>query len=152
MSNPGPVFQASPNRILGALFGAVYLLVGLLGFFYTQGVPFAQPSPGSNNLLIGLFAVNPLHNAVHLVVGAALLLAGVSTAYAAKGTNTTIGVIYLLLGIVGFFLTAPDGGRSPINFLALNTADQFLHLGSAIILLAVGLTADKHVHATAATV
>lgn len=152
MSNPGPAFQTSPNRIIGTLFGAVYLLVGLLGFFWVEGVPFAGPGDGRSNLLIGLFEVNPLHNAVHLVVGAALLLAGVSTGYAAKRTNTTIGAVYLLLGIVGFFLAAPDGGQSPVNFLSLNTPDHFLHLGTAVILLATGLGADRDVHATAATV
>ena len=140
--NPGTAFHRSPNRIVAALFGAVYLLVGLLGFFWTNGVPFAGPGDGSNAIL-GIFEVNPLHNVVHLLIGVALVIAGAGTAASAKAANSTVGAAYLLLGVAGFFLSVPDGGRSPINFLSLNTADHVLHLASALLLLATGLGADK---------
>ena len=140
--NPGTAFTASPNRIVGVLFGAVYLLVGLLGFFWTQGVPFAGPGDGTN-AIFGLFEVNPLHNVAHLLIGAALVIAGSGTAASARSANTTVGALYLLLGIVGFFLSTPGGGESPINFLSLNTADHVLHLASALLLLATGLGADR---------
>jgi hypothetical protein len=145
----GPALSASPNRIVATLFGAVYALVGLLGFFWVQGVPFAGPGSGSSNLLIGVFEVNPLHNMVHLLIGAALTIAGFASATSARTANTVVGAAYLLLGVVGFFLAAPDGGRSALNFLSLNTPDQFLHLGTAIILLATGLGADRAVRAPA---
>ena len=134
-------FGASPNRIVATVFGAVYALVGLLGFFWTAGVPFAGPGNGSSNLILGIFEVNPLHNVAHLLIGIALLIAGTANASAAKATNTTIGAVYLLLGIVGFFLAANHD--SALNFLSLNTPDHFLHLASAIVLLAVGLGADR---------
>jgi hypothetical protein len=139
----GPTIGSSPNRLLATIFGAVYLLVGLIGFFWTSGVPFAGPGNGSSNLILGIFEVNPLHNVAHLLIGAALLIAGTSNVSAAKATNTTIGAVYLLLGIVGFFLSANHS--SPINFLSLNVPDHFLHLASAIVLLAVGLGADRAV-------
>jgi len=129
---------ASPNRIVATIFGAVYLLVGLIGFFWTGGVAFVSPRGG---LILGIFEVNPLHNVAHLLIGAALLIAGLGTVSAAKAVNTTVGAVYLLLGIVGFFLAADP--TSPLNFLALNTADHFLHLASAVVLLAVGLGADR---------
>ena len=132
---------ASPNRLVATVFGAVYLLVGLIGFFYTAGTPFAGPGKGGN-LILGIFEVNPLHNIAHLLIGAALLIAGLGTVSAAKGTNTTVGAVYLLLGIVGFFLAANHD--SPANFLSLNTPDHFLHLASAVVLLAVGLGADRN--------
>ncbi|MEL4411458.1 DUF4383 domain-containing protein, partial [Shewanella algae] len=91
--------SSSPNRIVATVFGAVYLLVGLLGFAVTGGVGFAS---SEGNLLLGIFAVNPLHNIAHLLIGAALLVAGLANARAAKGVNTTVGAVYLLLGIVGF--------------------------------------------------
>jgi hypothetical protein len=139
--NPGTAFQQSPNRIIATLFGTVYVLVGLLGFFWVNGVPFAGPGDGSNAIL-GIFEVNPLHNVVHLLIGAALLIAGAGTAASARAANSTVGALYLLLGVVGFFLTAPDGGRSPINFLSLNVPDHILHLATALLLLATGLGAD----------
>ena len=126
---------SSPNRIVATVFGAVYLLVGLLGFAVTGGVSFIATE---GNLLLGLFAVNPLHNIAHLLIGAALLIAGLSNVAAAKTVNTVVGAVYLLLGIVGFFLVGTS-----LNILALNTADHFLHLASAIVLLGVGLAADK---------
>ncbi len=125
----------SPNRIVAVAFGAVYVLVGLLGFLATNNVGFVSAEGG---LLLGIFEVNPLHNIAHLLIGAALLIAGLSNVSAAKGTNTTIGAVYLVLGIIGFFIE-----NTAANILALNTADHFLHLLSAVVLLAVGLGADK---------
>ncbi|MBD5786748.1 DUF4383 domain-containing protein [Cellulosimicrobium terreum] len=133
--------SSSPNRLLAAVFGVVYLLVGLAGFVVTSGVGFAA-TDGKNLLL---FEVNPLHNIVHLGIGAALLLASRSVA-AAKGVNIAVGAVYLLVGVVGLFLVG-----SAANIIALNGADNVLHLGSAILLLGVGLAADKQVDARAAT-
>jgi hypothetical protein len=133
---------SSPNRIVATVFGAVYLLVGLLGFAVTGGVEFIATEGG---LLLGIFEVNPLHNIAHLLIGAALLIAGLANARAAKSVNLTVGAVYLLLGIVGFFLVG-----TAANILALNVADHFLHLGSAVVLLGVALAADKNVPRTAA--
>lgn len=126
----------SPNRILGVIFGAVYVVIGLLGFAVTGGVGFIATEGG---LLLGIFEVNPLHNIAHLLIGAALLLAGLASVRAAKGVNGTVGAVYLLLGIVGFFIV-----DTAANILALNTADHILHLGSALVLLVVAIAADKH--------
>jgi hypothetical protein len=136
--------RTSPNRIVATIFGAVYILVGLLGFAVTGGVGFIATEGG---LLLGIFEVNPLHNIAHLLIGAALLIAGLSSVSAAKGVNVTIGAVYLLLGIVGFFIA-----ESALNILALNTADHFLHLASALVLLAVGLGAERGVRTRHATV
>jgi hypothetical protein len=138
---------ASPNRLVATIFGVVYLLVGLIGFFWTAGTPFAGPGDGKSNLILGIFEVNPLHNIAHLLIGAALLIAGLATASASKTANTTVGAVYLLLGIVGFFLAANHD--SGLNFLSLNTPDHFLHLASAVVLLAVGLGADRAVNRSA---
>lgn len=135
--------RTSPNRLVATIFGAVYLLVGLLGFAYTGGVGFVATSGG---LILGIFEVNPLHNVAHLLIGAALLIAGLTRAAAAKAVNITIGAVYLLLGIVGFFLVGTGA-----NILALNTPDHFLHLVSAIVLLGVGLGAERTVRASSAT-
>ncbi|MDR6905902.1 hypothetical protein J2X63_001588 [Agromyces sp. 3263] len=125
----------SPNRIVATVFGAVYVLVGLLGFAVTGGVGFIATEGG---LLLGVFQVNPLHNIAHLLIGAALLIAGFVGVTAAKAVNSIVGGAYLLLGIVGFFLAGTSA-----NILALNTADHFLHLASAIVLLGVGLGAER---------
>jgi hypothetical protein len=135
--------RTSPNRLVATVFGAVYLLVGLLGFAFTGGVGFVATQGG---LILGIFEVNPLHNIAHLLIGAALLIAGLTRAAAAKAVNITVGAVYLLLGIVGFFLVGTGA-----NILALNTPDHFLHLVSAIVLLGVGLGAERTVRSTSAT-
>jgi hypothetical protein len=127
--------SSSPNRLVGVIFGAVYLLVGLLGFAVTGGVGFLATKGG---LLLGIFMVNPFHNVAHLLIGAVLLIGGLISVRAAKTINIIIGAAYLLLGIFGFFLVGTS-----LNILALNTFDHFLHLASAILLLAVGLAADR---------
>ena len=133
--------RSSPNRLVATIFGAVYILVGLLGFAVTSGVGFIATEGG---LLLGIFEVNPLHNIAHLLIGAALLIAGLKSVPAAKAVTIAVGAVYLLLGVVGFFLV-----DTALNILALNTADHFLHLASALVLLGVGLAADRTVRADA---
>jgi hypothetical protein len=60
------------NTIVGAAAGAVYLLVGLLGFAVSSGYDFAGREGGK---LLGIFMVNPLHNVAHLLIGALLVAA-----------------------------------------------------------------------------
>jgi hypothetical protein len=130
---PGGI-TSSPNRLLGAVFGAVYLLVGLAGFAVTGLSGFAATEGG--HLLV--FHVNPLHNVVHLGIGALLLLAATRSATAAKAANTTVGAVYLLVGVLGLFVL-----DSSLNILALNAADNVLHFASALVLLGVGLSQDR---------
>jgi hypothetical protein len=124
----------SPNRLIATAFGAVYLLVGLVGFAVTAGIGFF--STEGANLII--FEVNPLHNVIHLAIGAALLYAGLRNVQAARTINTGVGAVYLLVGVVGLFLLT-----SPLNIIALNGADNVLHLASAVLLLGVGLSVEK---------
>lgn len=123
------------NRTVAGVFGAVYLLVGLLGFFgRDSGEEFAGRDGHS---LLG-FTVNNMANIVHLAIGAALLAAAAAGWKAARSANLTVGVVYLALGIIGFFIQNTD-----VNILALNTADHFLHLVSGAILTAVALSGRK---------
>ena len=69
---------------------------------------------------------------------AALLYAGVKDIQLARTVNTAVGAVYLLVGILGLFLLS-----SPLNIIALNGADNVLHLASAVLLLGVGLSLDK---------
>ncbi|MDX6235171.1 MAG: hypothetical protein QOH68_4338 [Nocardioidaceae bacterium] len=130
--------SGSPNRLVAAVFGAVYMLVGLLGFAVTGFSHFAGTNTGDNLIV---FEVNPLHNIVHLAIGALLLVSSNNVA-AAKGSNTAVGAVYLLVGILGLFLIGTDA-----NILSLNGADNVLHFASAVVLLGVGLSQDKNVRA-----
>lgn len=125
----------SPNRLLGIIFGAIYIVIGLVGFFTTTGVSFFAKD---GELLLGVFEINPFHNTAHLLIGILLLVAGLAGFRAAKMMNTTIGVLYLILGIIGLFVL-----DSTTNILALNTADNILHFVSALLLIGFGLGLER---------
>jgi hypothetical protein len=123
--------RTSPNRLLGALFGAVYLLVGLVGFAITTGVGFADRH--GKDLIF--FELNPLHNVVHVGVGLALALAAWRGAKPAATVNTLVGGVYLAVGVIGLVVS-----NSGIDILALNHPDNLLHLATAAVLLGFGVT------------
>jgi hypothetical protein len=118
------------NQRFGVAAGAVYVLAGLAGFAVTAGVGVAAPAGG---LLLGVFEVNPLHNLVHLLVGAALTGGAVAGEAPSRTVNMAVGAGYLLVGVLGFFVVEQEA----LNVLALNTADNFLHLATGA--LAVGV-------------
>jgi hypothetical protein len=112
------------NRTVAAIFGVIYLVAGIGGFILTSPI-------------FGLFQVSALHNIVHIVIGAALLYAMMSTATAVMA-NRTIGVVLLALAVLGFFVANPIGDALPIG-----GADIWLHGVSGIILLGVGLMSSR---------
>ena len=119
-------------RIVTLVFGAVYVLVGVLGFLGDPIVaegshPDMQSATGN---LLGIFPINAIHNVVHLLIGAALLYG--STAHdRAIAVARAVGVVYLLVGLLGIF--APD----TFGIMPIGGADIGLHLASAAILLGV---------------
>ncbi|HEX6262264.1 MAG TPA: DUF4383 domain-containing protein [Actinomycetota bacterium] len=122
------------NQGFGYVFGAIYALVGLLGFTVTGGVEFAG---NQGEQLIG-FELNPLHNIVHIAIGALLIAGAAGGLRASRMTNGSVGAAYLLVGILGIFMVNEDW-----DFLALNQADNVLHFATAVIALAIALWADK---------
>lgn len=144
MSTTGSA-RRSVNQLVALVFGAVYLLVGLVGFVITGFSGFAATN--SERFLL-FFEINPLHNIVHLLIGAALL-ASSRTLASARGTNTAVGAVYLLVGLLGLFIA---NNTNPANILSLNGADNVLHLGTAAVLLITGLAADKAARTSARTV
>ena len=127
--------RTSPNRVVATILGAVYLVVGVGGFFVTSGIGFFSTS---GRLLLGVVEINPVRSAFDILIGGAMLMAGLTTVAAAKTVTTVVGTAFLVLGIAGLFVI---GG--PANVLALNGADNVLHFASAVVLLAVGLGADR---------
>lgn len=113
------------------VFGVVYLLVGIVGFFVTGFDDFAGET-FDDELII--FAVNPLHNLVHIALGAAWLWAA-SKPGTAKGVNMLLGVVLLVVFVLGMagalkWLAIEDAG-APDNYLHLATALLAIYFGSA---------------------
>ncbi len=127
--------RAPLNTLAAFAFGAVFVLVGLAGFFVTGGHHAVGQDGGK---LLGLFQVNVVHNLVHLVVGAVMIGAAISGVRAAKAVNLLFGAVYLAVFVFGLFALG-----NALNFLALNGADNGLHLALGAVLLAAGLTLDR---------
>ena len=108
----------SPTQMFALVFGAVYVLVGLLGFV--------------NKPVLGLFEVNVLHNIVHLLIGGALL-AGSTRHDTAKTVSLAVGVAYLLVAVIGFVAT-----DFLDDLIKINQADNFLHLVSGAVAVYFG--------------
>ncbi|HEY8200841.1 MAG TPA: DUF4383 domain-containing protein [Actinomycetota bacterium] len=124
----------SNNQRFGYLFGAVYILVGLVGFLVTPHVSFAA-TEGKNLLLFG---VNPLHNLIHIAVGGLFVAGAAAGAAWSWKVNTLIGGVYLAVGAIGLFAIG-----SSLNILALNQPDNALHIATAILGLAIGASGRK---------
>ena len=70
---------ATPIQTASAAFGAIFLLVGILGFIpgiTTNFDDLMVAGHESNALLLGIFQVSVLHNLVHLAFGVAGLVLG----------------------------------------------------------------------------
>jgi hypothetical protein len=115
-------------RIVAVVFGAIYLLVGIIGFVLDKP-------------LFGLFDVNELHNIVHILLGAVLLYGSMSYSTAIQATRG-VGAVLVILGILGFI--SPDG----FGLVPLGGHDIWLHLATGAILLATGFMATDEAAAT----
>lgn len=123
------------NTLSAFIFGAVFVVVGLLGFTVSGG---HDPAGRHGGHLIGVFGVNMLHNLVHLALGALMIIAAVAGTQAARAMNFLVGLAYLAVGGLGLF--AVD---SNANIIALNAADNGLHLALGVLLIAIGYLGDR---------
>lgn len=105
------------------VLGAVFIIIGLLGF--------VMKSP-----LFGLFAVDTLHNIVHLASGILALIFATRGDSQAKMFALVLGIVYALVTVLGFL--AGDG--KVLGLLMVNGADNILHLILAILLIIAGVT------------
>ena len=118
-------------EILALAFGAIYLLVGIIGFFVTGFDNFAGNE--QHEMLIGLFMINPLHNIAHILVGVAgLVLARTLTG--ARTYGWLLAGLYAALLVYGLIAVGESW-----DFLNINAADNVLHAATAIVGLVIAL-------------
>jgi hypothetical protein len=134
----------SPVQTAAMAVGAVFLLVGILGFIpgITSDAPGNFVGEDSEAELLGLFQVSWLHNIVHLLYG----VAGLVLARTWDGARNFLiwgGVLYLLLWLIGLI--------GLLDWLPANDADDWLHfvLGLGMVALGYLLTRDRRTTETA---
>jgi hypothetical protein len=131
----------TPVQKAALAVGAVFLLVGVLGFIpgvtshYDQ-LTFAGHH--SEAALLGIFNVSVLHNIVHLAFG----VAGIALARTFDTARYYLiggGVIYLVLFLYGLVIDHD----SSMNFVPVNDADNWLHLALAAGMLVLGIALGR---------
>jgi hypothetical protein len=119
-------------QMLALAIGAIYTLVGIIGFFITGFDDFAAHT---NEALLG-FSINPLHNIVHLLIG----VAGIALARTLGGARTYGWLLAAGYGAAFIYGLFAAGKEEPLNFLSLNWADNWLlHLPSVLAGLVIAL-------------
>lgn len=111
-------------RTFAILFGIAFIFSGVAGFI---------PSFMPNGFLFGLFEVNTMHNLFHIASGVIAIMCATSTR-SSRLFFQVFGVLYALLAIVGFL----RNGDFSFMMMHMNMADNFLHLGIAVVALFLG--------------
>jgi arginine exporter protein ArgO len=140
-SDNRPTASRSPIQLAALVVGAVFLLVGVLGFVpgvttHVGDLKFAGHT--SRAELLGVFQVSILHNIVHLLFGVLGIVAArkfaTSRTYLVAG-----GAVYLVLWVYGLV----TDHESDANFVPLNDADNWLHLVLGVGMIALGLLLSR---------
>jgi len=114
-------------KSISTILGIIFLVVGLLGF--------AAPD------LMGMH-LSAAHNIIHLVSGALALYFGTKGTYeAARGFCIIFGIIYGLLGLIGFLAGGANYALTVIpNQLVLGKMDHIVHIILGVVFILGGLS------------
>lgn len=114
-------------KTICTLLGIVFIIVGIVGFF--------------SHDLLGAH-LTTAHNIVHIVSGLLALYFGLAGSLGgARGFALIFGIVYLLLGVVGFIMGDANNDRmltilnSESLQLMLGTRDHIIHIALGVIFL-----------------
>lgn len=113
-------------KTVATLVGVVFIAVGIIGFF----------SPN----LLGAH-LGTAHNVVHLVSGAISLYLGTKGSLAAARQFCIVfGLVYGLLGVVGYLAGTGPEHMLDLKYLMLGTRDHIIHIVIAVLYLIGGFS------------
>ena len=113
-------------KMLAIILGVILVLLGLLGFI-------SNPLIGANSL----FVADGVHNLIHLVFGAILLIVAFWSEKDSSLWLKIIGVVVFLLGIIGILTLSSDGGML-LGIAYTNGASNWLHLVAGVVIFIAG--------------
>jgi hypothetical protein len=125
-------------RTAATIVAGVFVLVGIAGFIpglttNLDDIEFAGHAHTEQTELLGIFHVSVLHNLVHLAFGVGLFMAR-----SAAGAVTFLiggGIVYALVLVYGVAIDLD----SDWNFIPVDEADNWLHGGLAVGMIALGV-------------
>ena len=109
------------GKKMGKLAGWVLVVIGVLGFF-------GNPLVGSSG---AMFLSDTNGNLVHIVTGAILLWVAYKSESKTDKALKVLGVIYVVMAVLGFWMS----GRDLLGLMAVNSADNWLHLVLGVAML-----------------
>lgn len=133
-THAGTDTERTPAQLYALTFGAVLLLVGILGFFVDSSFDNGNNLRGDELIV---FLVNGWHNLVHIASGL-LGLALWRRRDTARLYALGFGAVYLIVTIWGF-----ADGNDVLSIIPVNTEDNFLHLAIAALGIAAGLASPS---------
>lgn len=117
-------------KLYATVLGAVLTLVGILGFI---------PGLAPNGNLLGIFAIDPVHNVIHILSGVvALAVAFMANGAYARWYALVFGIVYGLVTVIGFIQ-----GTTVLGLINVNLADNLLHALIALATLTVFFITDN---------
>lgn len=111
------------TRIICYTFGITFILVGFLGFIQN---PLVSET--------GFFAVNWMHNLVHVLAGCAFIAGTQIFPGNESKVLKLMGCGGILVSLVNFLTE----GENMLLLIQVNQADRWLHLGLTLVVLASG--------------
>ncbi len=103
------------------VFGVIFVIAGIWGFFATP--------------VVGFIAADTLSSVVHLVVGIVLLV--LASKPSAATALKTVGIIYVIFAVLGFF----QGGTVLFGTFVTDAATNWFYLVVGIVIAALGFSA-----------
>ncbi|MEE9222945.1 MAG: DUF4383 domain-containing protein [Nitrosomonadaceae bacterium] len=121
--------------IVASVLAALFLGAAVLGF-----IP--NPLLGQN----ALFVTNTAHDLVHLASAIGFVIVAVLGEKASVWFMQAFGIFHILIGLIGFVTLGSQSEGHLLNIIHINSFDNFLHLGSGILIVAAGWILRSYQH------
>ena len=116
--------QQSPAQLYALVAGVLLVGLGIVGFFYNGTF---TSNEAVHDDVFGVLTVNGWTNTLHIATGVTAL------AWPTRACAIVLGGLYVALAVWGFAL---GSGESILGIVAVNTADDVLHLAIGVAGLA----------------
>ena len=125
--------------MMATVFGVVFVLVGVVGFFPSPPPMHAPPLTLEHGLglALGLLPINTLHNIVHLIFGVLGIAAGRGVLLAARGYFQLVAIAYGLLAVLGLI----PATETAFGLVPIWGYDVWLHAALAAVAAYFGFVA-----------